>query len=55
LALFGGAPADLLAVKDAALKVDKRTALFRVRRGSRYRARPCAGVDPNQDKARDVA
>jgi hypothetical protein len=30
LALFGSALADWLAVKDAALKVDKRTTLFSV-------------------------
>ena len=51
---LGGALADLLAVKDAALKVDKRATLFRVGRGSRDRTGPGAGVDPNQDEARDV-
>jgi hypothetical protein len=54
LTFLGGALADLLAVKDAALEVDERAAMFLVGRCGRDRAGPGTGIDSDQDEPRHM-
>src|SRR5688500_11342278 len=55
LPLFGSPLANLLAIKNTALKIDKGSTCLSVRGGAGNRARPRAGVEPDQDKTCDVA
>jgi hypothetical protein len=55
LPFFGGPFPDRLAIKDPAVEIHERATFFLVRRSGGDRAGAGAGIDPDQDKPRDVA
>ena len=55
LPFFGGPFPDRLAIKDPTVEIHEGATLFLVRGSSGDRAGAGAGIDPDQDKPRDVA